>query len=179
MQLYSLDLMNSDFTQKLSLVSHSPDYLYFNDPYHRFFYILNQYGFRFNELQKSSEFIRLDDNIIKIPLSKGQDFRLITDSQHNIDNFLTSLVYYDFFRFINNSTASELLQRFLQKKLYLHSGKSLTTHYFRHKLCKNMHTQGNTIQQISQYIGEKNINNVAGYVNSVIYYQDYRLTSLK
>ena len=115
----------------------------------------------------------MDANTVKVPLSKGQDFRLITGTEEEIDNLLTSLVYYDFFYYVNNSTASELLQRFLQKKLYLDTGKSITTHYFRHKLCKNMHTNGSTIQQIAAYIGEINLNNVAGYINSVIMYNTY------
>lgn len=170
---YTLELMNTDFNTRIANIPHSPDYLYFSDPYHAFFHILNSYGFRFNELVKSSNFIRLDAFNIQVPLSKGQTFRIINDTEEKIDNLLTSLVYYDFFYYINNSTASELLQRFLQKKLYLTTGKSLTTHYFRHKLCKNMFAQGSTVQQISNYIGEVNLNNVSGYISSTILYQDY------
>jgi hypothetical protein len=173
MELYTLAQMNNDFENKISNIPHSPDYLYFNDPYHSFFYILNKYGFRFNELVKSERFVRMDANTVKVPLSKGQDFRLITGTEEEIDNLLTSLVYYDFFYYVNNSTASELLQRFLQKKLYLDTGKSITTHYFRHKLCKNMFASGKTIQEISAYIGEVNLNNVSGYVSSTIMYNTY------
>ena len=173
MQPYTLELMNSDFNTHIEQISHTSDYLYFSDPYHAFFFILNKYGLRFNELVKSSMFLRLNANEIQVPLSKGQTTRILTDSEEAIDNLLTSLVYYDFFYYVNNSTASELLQRFLQKKLYLSTGKSITTHYFRHKLCKNMFASGKTIQEISAYIGEVNLNNVSGYVSSTILYNTY------
>ena len=34
MELYTLAQMNNDFENKISNIPHSPDYLYFNDPYH-------------------------------------------------------------------------------------------------------------------------------------------------
>ena len=173
MQVYTLELMNSDITARFEALPHTPDYLYFNDPYHAFFYILNRYGFRHNELVNSARFARLDANRIQVPLSKGQGTRLITDSEESIDNLLTSLVYYDFFYYVNNSTASELFKRFLQKQLFLTTGKSLTTHFFRHKLVKNMYASGQTPKQIGAYIGEINLNNVNGYITSSILYQDY------
>ena len=173
MELYTLYDMDTDFNERISNVPHSADYLYFSDPYHAFFYLLNGYGFRFNELQKCSLFTRIDATNIRVPLSKGQYYRFITNSEENIDNLLTSLAYYDYFRYVNNSTASELLQRLLQKKMYLDTGKSITTHYFRHKLCKIWNANGATLQTIAEYIGEINLANIAGYVNSTIYYTPY------
>jgi len=168
---YTLAQMNSDVTVAFQQTPHSPDSYLFSDPYFAFLKILDLYGFRFNELQKSALFSRLNTTTLQIPLSKNQQFRQIIDTEEQIDRIILTLNYYDFFYYINNSTASRVFNSFMQKRLYLNTGKELTTHFFRHKLCKNLYNQGQTVQQIATYIGEINLNNISGYINSSIFYE--------
>lgn len=174
MALYTLEQINSDVAQAFANYPHSQDGYLYNEPYFSFFFILNRYGMRYNELKAGASYVRISDTEVRVPLSKNQDYRILTETEHNIDRLLYTIQYYEFFTFINNSTASRLFNRFLNKRVYLETGKDITTHFFRHKLCKNLFAEGMTVPQISAYIGEVNRNNITGYINSVMYFDRLR-----
>jgi hypothetical protein len=165
METYSLQQMNVDTIQFIS----NP--IITNDPYYIFYYLQYLYALRFSEIQNSASWDRTDSQHITIPLMKGQDFRIIYSSEQEIDLIMNLISDQSFITHANNTTASNLFNRLYPKKIYLDSGKSLTTHFFRHYRIKFLHqTQLQTYENIALWIGEKSILNVIGYDQSVILY---------
>ena len=164
MTVYSFSQMQYDI----------PDFLMkpeiYLDPYHLFF--LNQYNFglRFNEVTNAKNWIRLTDSTVQVPLSKGQSTRILTYDPYYWDVLFYHIETLGYFNFANQTTASQLFLRHFPRRLFLNSGKALTTHFFRHYYVKNKSNMGWTPTQIASDIGEVNVNNINGYINSIIMY---------
>jgi site-specific recombinase XerD len=164
MEIYNFADMQTD----IDIFFETP-YIY-QDPYFAFFFLQYEYGLRFNEIKNSSKWIRLNDSWMKIPLSKNQDYRIINEDPEDID-YIEELIYdQNFITRANNSTASHIFNLSYPKKLYLNTGKSLTTHFFRHHKMKFLIEDGHDVEEVAEYFGEKSLLNVIGYVNSVIMY---------
>ena len=164
MNIYTFMDMNNDISTFLSLEILS------KDPY-RLFY-LNQYyfGLRFNEVKNANNWIRLTDSTVQVPLSKGQSTRILTYDPEYWDVIFYYITELGYFNFANQTTASQLFLRHYPKRLFLDTGKSLTTHFFRHFYVKLQTNNGFSPAQIATDIGEININNINGYINSIIMY---------
>lgn len=165
--IYTFSKMQSDIYTFISRIRTS------SDPYYDIFYLLVTYGFRFNEIKNIQNWNFSDPDILKIKLSKGQGIREISV---NHDKYLLYLNIYNSsvkFSFVNQTTACNIMDRLYPTQIYLDSGKNLKTHLFRHFYIKLLSNAGNTPAEIGNIIGEININNVNGYINSVIYYDQY------
>lgn len=162
MEIYTLGMMQPDINQFFDNLGGT------QEPYYGLFICQYLYGLRFNEVQKAINWERLSPHVYKVQLSKGQSFRTIDSNPpatYPLDGFLPA---FDYFVFANNTTASILFNRHFPKKLFLDTGKSITSHFFRHFKVKELISQGQTINQIAALFGEINPNNIAGYANSVI-----------
>jgi hypothetical protein len=75
---------------------------------------------------------------------------------------------YQWFIFVNETTASRLFNKYFPVKLYLSSGKSLTTYFWRHLFIKEAYDRGMTTHQIAVMMAEQSDTNIAGYGSSTI-----------
>lgn len=163
MTIYTLEEMNIDVANFLNIGSYV-------EPYMLIYTIQHEFGFRFSEASRPNLWTFNGDNTITIPVLKGQPPRLLT-----VNNFWYTFLYslYDYHhveKWSNESTASRVFIKYYPKKLFLSSGKSLTTHFFRHLYVKRKYSRGWTTRQISADLGEQNDNNTAGYGSSTIVY---------
>lgn len=163
MEIYQLSDMQADVH----------DFLFntiVNDPYLLVFKVQREFGLRFSEAARCDLWVFNEDNTIIVPALKGQPPRVLSVTP---DWFTFLFEYYDIqevYRWANNSTASNVFNRYYPKKLFLSTGKSLTTHFFRHLLVKEKYAAGWTTAQISAFLGEVNESNTAGYGSSIIYF---------
>ncbi len=164
MPVLTIPLMNNAIQEM-----YTKDGFYY-DPYFPLFYLLRNYGLRYNEAAKLNLWTFSANNTITIPLSKGQTTRTLSVNTA-MYNFIKS--FYDRpdqLNFVNNSTASNIFSHYCPINPHLISGKFLRCHFLRHAYIKNLWQMGQTPQQIATTICETNVANVAGYINSVIYY---------
>lgn len=140
------------------------------EPYRDFFNYLRWLGIRFNELKNCQYWPYVEHETLTIPLSKGQGFRVLTEAIYNVDNIYNQILYDDFYSYVNTTTANQLIRRYFPKRAQLDSGKYLGTYIFRHAYIKNKFNEGMTPTEIAALMGEINISNITGYINSVIMY---------
>jgi len=141
-----------------------------NDPYYFFFAWLGALGVRYNELRNCINWGYWPHEKIVIPLSKGQDFRILLYSDWDTELIKETFEANSYFTYVNKTTANLVMKRHFPHWATLDSGKFLGTYLFRHRYIKNLAASGQTPAQIAATIGESNINNVNGYINSVIMY---------
>lgn len=164
MTLYTLESINWDIARFLELP------VIYNDPYYLFFQYLHIWGIRFNELLNCKNWIYTPDISYEIPLSKGQNTRLLTNNDALISTVYYNFINTNYFNYINRSTANILIARYFPHHAFLDTGKSLGTYIFRHAYIKNLSASGSTPNEIAAIMGEINTANITGYINSQIYY---------
>ena len=142
-----------------------------SDPYWYFFWLSYQWGTRPNELRACEAWDYSQPTGIIIPLSKGQSTRTLDPTYYQPESYFNSLSQYEFFKYVNSSTANLLFAKYLGYKVYLGTGKSLGTYIFRHARIKALAASGQTPQEIAAYFGEINVNNINGYINSQLFTQ--------
>jgi len=140
------------------------------DPYQDFYNWLSWLGIRYNELKNCEHWTYVVDTSITIPLSKGQGSRVITSNEDNVYGIWDNILQNNYFFYVNTTTANELVRKRMTHRTKLSTGKYLGTYIFRHAYIKNKYADGMTPQQIAALMGEVNINNITGYINSVIEY---------
>ena len=133
MTIYTLEEMYVDAANFLNIGSSV-------EPYMLIYNTLYQFGLRFSEASRPNLWTFNGDNTITIPVLKGQPPRLLT-----VNDFWYQWLFllYDCHhveKWSNESTASRVFIKYYPKKLYLSSGKSLTTHFFRHLYVKTRYS---------------------------------------
>lgn len=161
MRTYSLNEMRTDCSNFFS--SGIPD----TDPYREFLFYLYITGLRFNEMQNCRNWDYSHESGIIVPLSKGSANRILDNTLLPPAAIQSTFASFEYFYYVNNSTASNLFNKYYAHRLFLSTGKPITTYVFRHLYIKNLASEGKTAQQIATIMGEVNANNIAGYIDSV------------
>jgi hypothetical protein len=125
-------------------------------------------GFRYNELYNRSNILLPDSTHYKILTEKGSNPRTFLRSEFT--NFWNAELTIDTTAFINCrlSTMQRLFDRYYHYKNTKVGTKGIKTHLFRHNRVKQMILQGKTLQQVANYFGEVNVQNIKDYNNSII-----------
>lgn len=135
-----------------------------------FFHNLYNTGLRFNELQNFQRWNYNSEYEIICNTEKDSNNRTFEASQlseYFVNCLASDLPPYDTCRYA--TTNIWLKRAFAPFTLFLEIS-TVTTHLFRHNLCKRLAASGFTTQQISDYIGEIDNKNTDGYINSKIYW---------
>lgn len=138
--------------------------------YADFFQLMFENGLRFNEMKNTLNWSNPVTGVVRVPLSKNQTYREFGWPQEIIDFWFTRFQQQNYFGFVNSSTADMLIKKYMPSIVSLDSGKSISTHLFRHAWVKRMDFYGIPPAAIGSIMGEININNVNGYINSIINY---------
>lgn len=131
-----------------------------------------QTGLRARELLEYSRWSLTFDNKFLVQTEKGSESRLF--SMDELTERFVSLMLegHEPYEYNSFSTVNLYFQRFLPYAYVRHHSKNLGVCLFRHNKIKIMKDGGYTFEQIRDYIGEVNINNVLGYYNSEIVVPD-------
>ena len=135
-----------------------------------FYYNLYNTGLRVNELQDASRWEITPAGDYLCSVQKGGVDRLFTSSE--LSTFFTSSLAYglDVYRACRYSTASRYLNKVIWPLSLFVNDKSITTHLFRHNKIKQLANSGLTVPQIATYIGERDPQNIQGYLNAKVYF---------
>jgi site-specific recombinase XerD len=160
-------LTNNDIENTCShLVNHTAKFDIYS---HIIFDTLYRTGLRINELLEYERVSLIDIDTVQVITQKFSNPRIIPLSDFNpiyiahlasgqLPALIRSYSYYSSKMLIYNS---------LHPRLYI-KNKQVTTHLFRHNYVKRLFDLGQTIEQISETIGEREPKNTLGYVYSQI-----------
>ncbi|MDF1549372.1 MAG: tyrosine-type recombinase/integrase [Bacteroidales bacterium] len=149
-----------------SIVGHSKRYDMYS---YIVFDSLYKTGLRINELLDYSRISIVDINSVLVQTQKFSNPRIIPIEDFNpvFISHLASSSLHSLIRSYSYYSEKMLLYNNLFNKLYINK-KRISTHLFRHNFVKKLYTEGSTIQQISNTIGERDDKNTLGYVYSQI-----------
>lgn len=135
---------------------------------HAVFDTLNLTGLRCNEALEFERWTILTDNLFQVTTEKKSSPRLFNAEELNplysdlLKNDATYLLTH------NYKSVARKFKLFCPYSNLVVGNKQISTHLFRHNYVKKLFNQGQSIQQISDKIGEKEPKNILGYVNSQI-----------
>jgi len=149
-----------------SIVAHSKLYDVYS---YIVFDSLYRTGLRINELLEYSRISIIDIDSVLVETQKFSNPRIISISDFNpifiahhatgtLPSLIRSYAYY---------TEKMLLYNQLFNRLYINT-KRISTHLFRHNYVKKLYSNGFSIPEISNVIGEKVDKNTLGYIHSQI-----------
>jgi hypothetical protein len=125
-------------------------------------------GFRYNELYHRENISEEDPDHWRIKTEKGSNDRIVLKSDfttffnNNLTNEYTSFVH------CRITTMQRLFDRWYQYKNTMVQTKPIKTHLFRHNRIKQMNFQGMSEQEIADWFGELDIQNIHNYIISEI-----------
>ncbi len=163
MNIYDLEKFDVD------MFEFSNKYLTYNDIYWSLFVDLFNTGLRSCEILDKNRFTLLESGEYLIETAKGSNNR-----------HLSTLYFSDLFNnafsnggFLYSGITYQRLDHIFKiswgsPNVFQHK-KRLSTHLFRHMLCKSMYNDGFEVQEIADFMGEVNNKNILGYINSTIY----------
>lgn len=138
--------------------------------YRNLFNLLYNTGLRFNEAKHTNRWIFDGLNGFYVPTLKGGNNRFIKISVIP-PSLLDSLIYRtDPFKIVTNATASNYFFYYSRIPNIFCESKLVKTHLFRHNLIKKLYKEGQTVQEISDFIGEVDLKNTQGYIDSKLYF---------
>jgi len=164
MAIYDLERFDLD------MLEFSNKYLTHNIIFHSIFVDLFNTGLRSCEILDKNRFTLNENGEYLINTAKGSNDRVLNSlyfSELFNDAFLSG-------NFLYENISYQRLDYIFKiswgtPNVYQHK-KRLSTHLFRHMLCKSMYNNAIEVQDIADFMGEVNNNNILGYINSVIQY---------
>ena len=159
-QPYIFEQLDYDLTRFLNLVNVQ------SQTYYVAFRVQHATGCRFSELRDITRWQIVDSNTFTLQPEKGNYLRTLPSSllPTTFLNMVSSQSTY--FNGLTLSTGSYYFRRNFFGKRIWHMDKEITTHLFRHFICKLKYSQGATRQEIKQFLGEIDIANSNGYIDS-------------
>jgi integrase len=157
---YTYAQLNQDLNRFLNLVSTQ------SQTYWIAFYVQYVTGCRFMELADITRWQIVDSLTFTLQPEKGNNLRTFEKSilPATFLNMIQSQSTY--FNGLTLSTGSYYFKRSYFGKRIWHEDKEITTHLFRHHICKKLYDEGNTRLTIKNFLGEVNIDNSNGYIDS-------------
>jgi hypothetical protein len=136
---------------------------------HDVYSLLLRGGFRYIEVFELDRWSLVSPGNWEIQTAKGGAIRDYLET--NIPTFYlscleSSMLTFDYCRY---STFNRTLRRTFIDYPIMVDDKNCTSHIFRHNRVKQLYSQGQTIQQISDYLGEIDNRNTEGYINSRLF----------
>jgi len=159
---YTYEQLHTDLNRFLNLVSLQ------SQTYFVAFMVQYNTGCRFMELADITRWQIVDSNSLSLQPEKGNTLRTFDKSliPTTFLNMIQSQSTY--FNGLTLSTGSYYFKRsYFGKRIY-HQDKEITTHLFRHHICKKMYSEGATRQTIKNFLGEVSIDNSNGYIDSLL-----------
>jgi len=143
---------------------------YIEPEFYQFLKYNYDFGFRYKELKESSRWSYHENETFLVNTEKGSNDRIVP-----IDGvpkaFIESINdQTEGFSTIRYSTFTRLFKKYYFYPYLSVGNKKVSSHIFRYLLVKRLSLQGQTIRQISDFIGEVNTNNTLGYLNAVFHY---------
>ena len=140
----------------------------YGDPYTTYFELLYLYGLRPGEVRACKDWDFEEVSGIKVYLLKKQDFRILHMEEQEKEEIYNSLDNFEFLKFVNQGTANNIQDRYLNVKFRLSTGKNLGNYTYRHNYIKKLYDAGMSAADIAELIGEQSVLNIYGYINSDI-----------
>lgn len=161
--LYTVDLIEADFNNYYNELKG------FNIPFSSFFLFLYQTGCRVNEVCNFSLWTYQNEYDLIIQTSKKGNPRLI--NYQNMDDYFISYAHNNIFPYTYQSirVAQYMMDTYYPRRFIFAGLKQVSTHLFRYYICKKMYSQGTSVQDISNFIGEKDNKNTEGYINKSLF----------
>jgi hypothetical protein len=123
-------------------------------------------GLRWIEAYEMSRWTRLSEFNWNLDTAKNSADRIIDESKIPplyLQMLIDETQFYDYCRY---SSYSRSFHRLLPWYPVLYGNKDVTTHIFRYNLFKQMNDDGVPLHEIASYFGEKDENNVKGYIEA-------------
>jgi|GEM_PF-1933955 len=132
---------------------------------------LNLYntGLRFHELQDISRWSNYSSTELICNTLKGSNDRVFLKSSLTTYFSPKAASAESAWEMCRYSTANRWLKKaFFPLNIQI-GNAGLSTHLFRHNKVKLLYKSGQSVEQISAYLGEKSYTNTNAYINSVVY----------
>jgi len=162
-----MKLTNADIDNTCNhLVNHTARFDIYS---HIIFDTLYRTGLRINELLEYERITLIDIDTVQVITQKFSNPRLIPLSDFNsiFISHLASGSLHTLIRSYSYYSSKILIYNSLFPRLYI-KNKQVTTHLFRHNYVKKLFEEGQSIEEISEIIGERESKNTMGYVYSQI-----------
>lgn len=138
--------------------------------YRNLFSLLFNTGLRFSEAKQTNKWMFDGLGGFYVPTLKGGNNRYIKVSEVPTAILDSILSRTDPFKIVTNATASNYFNYYSAIPNIYCDRKLIKTHIFRHNLIKKLNKEGKTVEEISELIGEVDIKNTQGYIDSKLYY---------
>lgn len=165
MEVYTFEALQSNLQGFISLQN------ILTDVYRIAFRAQYATGCRFTELAEPNRWTFLAPNSITLqPLKSGnlRTFNALTLPADFVQLVRNSSLYLSN---LNLSTGSYYFRKFYPQKKVYHLDKVITTHLFRHHYAKSLFAEGKTRTEIQILMGEVDIKNSNGYIDSVLMFE--------
>lgn len=134
-----------------------------------FFRNLYNTGLRYNELYDLTRWSNPEDGVYVCDTLKNSNNRTF-DSLELSDYFITCVeTNTDPYQMCRYSTAVRYFKKVIHPLDIVFSNGGISLHIFRHNVCKLLYDDSYTVQEISNYLGERDNANTNSYINSEIY----------
>lgn len=128
-------------------------------------------GCRFTELQEPARWQIYNTNFVTLQPLKNGNLRTFAAADLPAD-FVTLIRNADLYLSnLNLSTGSYYFRKFYPQKKVYHLDKQITTHLFRHHYAKKLFATGSTRPEIQILMGEVDIKNSNGYIDSILMFE--------
>lgn len=141
-----------------------------NDFYaHMVFNMLHDFGFRYEEVFNVTRWSVKNELYYNMQSAKGGNVREIlkTDIQSEYRTYIQNSK--PNVASLKRDTAFRLFARYFPIQNIYVEDHPVKTHIYRYSKCKYMYIQEYTYQEIADYLGEVDVQNIASYVEATLY----------
>lgn len=133
------------------------------------FHLLSLYGFRYTEVYEVNRWTDFDQLNYNVDTAKNSNDRLIPKNTvpENYKRMITEET--EKFDLCRYSTVARWFNYLFQYNDISVGNKEVSTHFFRYFSMKEKDSLGWSTQEIADYFGEVELNNVVNYVNASMY----------
>jgi len=133
------------------------------------FKVLYDHGFRVSEVLEAERWNLNEHGIFRITTEKKSLPRFLELSQVE-KRYRNELTYNEYKgQLLNYSQVRRRFDCYFGATFFTQNNRRLITHLFRHNFVKKKYAEGLGVEKIAEIIGEVEVKNVMGYVQSKIY----------